>query len=360
LTVLSVENLSIDYKTQGIMLSAVYSVSFGLEERNVLGIVGESGSGKTTIGLAIMRLLPKNAQTRGVIQFEDTNVTQIRQSDASTIRGTGITMIFQEPMTSLNPVMRVSDQLAEAITIRRERSLTKNPTKAYELSTYSAASEGDNLSPSRARFGLSSSSTNSPPKSKVMLKEVVDALRKVRISDPERTASKYPHELSGGERQRVMIAMAYLLRPKVLIADEPTTALDVTTQAQILKLMMELRDEIGTAILLISHDLLVVGQIADKVAVMYAGEVMEIALTSDIFAKPMHPYTQGLVGSIPKGYKGEGRVNPIPPSPQGEVPQMLKGCKFHSRCSFAMEKCRVSKPELREVESNHYVACYLY
>jgi peptide/nickel transport system ATP-binding protein len=358
LTILSVENLSIDYKTHGFLLNAVYSVNFTLGEKNVLGIVGESGSGKTTIGLAIMRLLPKNAQTRGTIQFEDSNVTQIRKNEVSAIRGTGITMIFQEPMTSLNPVIRVSDQLAEAITIRRERSLTKNPTKAYQLSTYSASSDGGNLSPSRSWFGTRSS--NSLPKSKVMLKEIVDALKKVRISDPERTAGKYPHELSGGERQRVMIAMAYLLRPKVLIADEPTTALDVTTQAQILKLMLELRDEIGTAILLISHDLLVVGQIADKVAVMYAGELMEIAPTETIFGKPMHPYTQGLVGSIPKGYKNEGRVNPIPPSPQGEVTQMLKGCKFHSRCGFAMEKCKVSRPELREVEGNHFVACYLY
>jgi peptide/nickel transport system ATP-binding protein len=354
-----VNDLSVNYKTQGALLKAVSDVSFKLEERNVVGLVGESGSGKTSIGLAIMRLLPQNAVTSGTVEFQDTDVIQIAKEDVPMIRGTGMTMIFQEPMTSLNPVMRVCDQLAEAIQIRRERSLSKNPTRAYHITNASVMTEGNKTNSILTRLGIHKNG-NSLPASALTFKEITDALRKVRISDPERTAGKYPYELSGGERQRVMIAMAYLLRPKVLIADEPTTALDVTTQAQILKLMLELRNEIGTSILLISHDLLVVGQIADTVAVMYAGDIMEIAQTITIFKNPLHPYTKGLIGSIPRGFKGEGRVQSVPPSPQGEIPQILHGCKFHTRCPFVMEKCKIDEPKLREVEPGHFVSCHLF
>jgi peptide/nickel transport system ATP-binding protein len=360
MTVLSVKDLSVNYKTQGRLQSAVLDVTFSLGERNVLGLVGESGSGKTSMGLAIMRLLPKNAITKGIVEFQDADVMHMQKSAVPSVRGTGMSMIFQEPMTSLNPVMRVSDQLAEAINIRRERSLSRNPIQPYQLSTYNAMTEGNKMRSVRSWLGMGGNGNSSLKPSSLTFKEIADALRKVRISDPERTAGKYPHELSGGERQRVMIAMAYLLRPKVLIADEPTTALDVTTQAQILKLMLELRNDIGTSILLISHDLLIVGQIADNVAVMYAGEILEIAPTEILFTNPMHPYTKGLMESIPKGFKGERRVNPIQPSPQGEIPQLLRGCKFHTRCPYVMETCKINEPSLKEVEPNHFVSCHLF
>ncbi len=356
-SILAVSELSIDYKTQGRLVKAVTGASFSLKEKSVMGLVGESGSGKSSIGLAIMKLLPKNAEARGAIQFAGTDIVSAKKSTMPAFRGTGMTMIFQEPMTSLNPVMRVSDQLGEAINIRMERSLRGKAGKRDEVFTLDGMSQA-RATPARSWFGLRTST--STLQSSRTLQEVREALKKVRITDPERTAGKYPHELSGGERQRVIIAMAYLLRPKLLIADEPTTALDVTTQAQILKLMMELRDEIGTSIFFISHDLLVVGQIADSLAVMYAGEIVEIAPTETIFANPLHPYTRGLIDSIPTGYKWEGRVSSIPQSGQGEIPQLLNGCKFHSRCKFVMNRCKVDEPKLKEVENDHLVSCHLY
>lgn len=352
--VLTVSDLWINYKTQGKTISAVRGVTFSLAEKVVMGVVGESGSGKSSIGLAIMRLLPKNAKTTGTVQFLGSDVTRVPKDRMPEYRGTGMTMIFQEPMTSLNPVMRIGTQLAEAITVRRERRLGKKPNEVF---SYDVASPDRTVSPVQSWFGLKRSA---PSVSSLTMKEAIQALKKVRITDPERTAAKYPHELSGGERQRVMISMAYLLRPKLLVADEPTTALDVTTQAQILKLMLELRDEIGTSMIFISHDLLVVGQVADDIAVMYAGEIVEITSAKKIFEKPLHPYTQGLIKSIPTSYKNEGRVSSIQQGQQGEVPQLLKGCKFHTRCQQAFGRCSVEEPKLREVEENHYVSCHLY
>ena len=332
-------------------------MSFTLTEGGILGIVGESGSGKSSLGLAVMKLLPKYSETKGSIRFMESELTKVPKERMPDLRGTGMTMIFQEPMSSLNPVMKVADQLAEAINIRRERNIERVPSKPDQLYSYVQTGDGGAASPMQSRLGIRKSRSYISEQTR---REIIQALKTVRITDPERTSGKYPHELSGGERQRVMISMAYLLKPKLLIADEPTTALDVTTQAQILRLMLELREQIGTSIMFVSHDLLVVGQISDKIAVMYAGEIVEIATTQSVFTNPMHPYTQGLLNSIPSGYKRQGRVNPIPQPSQGEIPQLINGCKFHTRCRLSLDRCSRDGPMLKEVEEDHYVSCHLY
>lgn len=355
--ILVVSDLWIDYVSQGRSISAVRGVSFSLTPGSILGIVGESGSGKSSLGLAIMKLLPKYSETKGSIRFMESELTKIPKERMPDQRGTGMTMIFQEPMTSLNPVMRVADQLAEAINIRRERNIQRVPSAPEQLHSYDQTGDGGKAGPMQSRMGMRKSRSYISEQTR---REIIQVLKTVRITDPERTSGKYPHELSGGERQRVMISIAYLLKPKLLIADEPTTALDVTTQAQILRLMLELREQIGTSIMFVSHDLLVVGQVSDRIAVMYAGEIVELATAQNVFTKPMHPYTQGLLNSIPSGYNGEGRVNPIPQPSQGEIPQLVDGCKFHTRCRQSFDRCSRDGPKLKEVEEDHYVSCHLY
>ena len=363
--VLTVSDLKIDYKSQGRLINAVNGVSFSIREKTILGIVGESGSGKSSVGLAIMRLLPRNGKSSGSIAFEGTDLASIKDKSISKYRGTGMTMIFQEPMTSLNPVMTVGDQLTEALTVKMARRLKYPSSGPY---SYAPSKNGDAPSftnPSSAsvfqsRFGFSRHGSASAEEAQARApQQVLNALRKVRLTDPVRTARKYPHQLSGGERQRVMIAMAYILEPRLLIADEPTTALDVTTQAQVLKLMLELRSDLGTSILFISHDLLVVAQVSDEIAVMYAGDFVEKADTQELFTNPLHPYTKGLMESIPKTYKGEGRLSPIPGSYSGGS-ENISACKFRARCKFAFPRCSSEEPKLLEKSSGHYVACHLY
>jgi peptide/nickel transport system ATP-binding protein len=256
-SLLQVENLNVAFATQSGEVAAVRDVSFNIPEAGTLGLVGESGSGKSATSLAIMRLLPPQAQIQGKISFDGQNLTKLSEGEMRKLRGSGISMIFQEPMTALNPVMRVGDQVAEAVTAHHSVSR------------------------------------------KVAQQRAVDALREVAIPEPDKRARDYPHQLSGGQRQRVMIAMALVNQPRLLIADEPTTALDVTIQAQILELLRDLREKHKLAVLFISHDLGVVSRVADNVAVMYAGEIVEMGPVQQIFSAAQHPYTRGLIHAIP-------------------------------------------------------------
>lgn len=262
---LSVESLNVKFATQTGEVAAVRDVTFSISEGGTLGLVGESGSGKSATSLAIMRLLPPQAKIAGKISFSDQELLSLDSESMRRIRGSGISMIFQEPMTALNPVMRVGDQVAEAVLAHQRLS----KREAWD--------------------------------------HAVNALREVAIPDPERRAKDYPHQLSGGQRQRVMIAMALVNNPRLLIADEPTTALDVTVQAQILDLLRDLRERHKLAVLFISHDLGVISRIADQVAVMYAGEIVEMGSVEQIFSAASHSYTQGLISAIPTLRTDRGR-----------------------------------------------------
>jgi peptide/nickel transport system ATP-binding protein len=280
-----------------------------------LGIVGESGSGKSVSALSVLRLLPRDsADVSGRILFEGRDLLALPEREMQDLRGNRIAMIFQEPMTSLNPSYTVGDQIGEVLV--RHRGLSKRDAE----------------------------------------REAVALLRKVRIPSPEARLSSYPHKLSGGMRQRVMIAMALACEPALLIADEPTTALDVTIQAQVLDLLRKLRDEMGTALVLITHDLGVVAEMCDDVAVMYAGQVVERAPVAEIFARPEHPYTVGLLGSIPRLETRRDKLATI----QGMVPSLsgtFDGCRFAARCPFADARCRSETPALRDLGNGHQSRC---
>ncbi len=313
MTLLKVENLKVEFATVNGSVKALDGISFTVDKGEVVGIVGESGSGKTTLGLAILKILPPNGRiVSGKIVFDGRNLVELSEEDMTKVRGKEISMIFQDPMTSLNPTMRIVDHIAEALIVH---------------------------------YGLSKEDARS---------RAIEALTAVGI--PENRALDYPHQLSGGMRQRVMIAISYALKPKLLIADEPTTALDVIVQDQILDLLKELRNRQKTSILFITHDLSVVADIADKVVIMYAGKIMEIGSVEQIYYSTLHPYTQGLLKSIPK-IGSNSDLYTIP----GNPPDMLNpppGCRFHPRCPFAEEKCRKENPPLVEVSEGHYVACW--
>ncbi len=296
---------------------AVDGVDLELQKGRTLGIVGESGCGKSVTALSIMGLVPQppGRIAGGKVLFEGEDLLKLPPARLRDLRGDKLAMIFQEPMTSLNPAFQVGDQIAEALL--RHRSISR----------------------------------------KEAIDSSVDMLRRVRIPSPERRALEYPHQLSGGMRQRVMIAMALACNPQLLIADEPTTALDVTIQAQILELMRTLRAELGTAIILITHDLGVIAELADEVIVMYAGQVVERCDVHRLFAEPQHPYTIGLLGSIPRLHLEQARLSAI----EGVVPDAAafpQGCRFHPRCPFAIEQCRREIPALREITPNHHAACW--
>src|SRR5687768_8915426 len=296
---------------------AVDGVDFRLERGRTLGIVGESGCGKSVTALSIMGLVPQppGRIAGGEVLLEGEDLLKASAQRLRDLRGDRVSMIFQEPMTSLNPAFPVGEQIAEAIL--RHKSVTRLQAKA----------------------------------------QAIEMLRKVRIPSPETRAADYPHQLSGGMRQRVMIAMALACNPQLLIADEPTTALDVTIQAQILELMRALRAELGTAIILITHDLGVVAELADDVIVMYAGQVIERCAVPRLFAEPQHPYSIGLLGSIPRLHLEQQRLSAI----EGFVPDaaaMPEGCRFHPRCPFSVEKCRREEPPLLELSKDHFAACW--
>jgi peptide/nickel transport system ATP-binding protein len=303
-------------------VTAVRGLSFSIAPGEVLGLVGESGSGKSITSLAIMGLLPPAANVSGEITFQNgdgdaavSRLTTLPPDQLRQLRGSRIAMIFQEPMTALNPVMRVGDQIAEAVLAHHRVS---NPEAWHRT---------------------------------------IEGMREVAIPDPEQRAHSYPHQLSGGMRQRVMIAMAIVNRPQLLIADEPTTALDVTIQQQILDLLNDLRRKFGLAMLFISHDLAVVSQVADRVAVMYAGNLVELGAKADIFHAPAHPYTQGLLRAIPT--LATDRSQPLA-TIEGTVPsiaQLPSGCPFEPRCPYRVAECAAKLPPLIEVSAGHWARC---
>ncbi|HEX9468496.1 MAG TPA: ABC transporter ATP-binding protein [Bradyrhizobium sp.] len=320
-TVLDVKGLQTVFFTNSGLFRAVDDVSFSVRRGETLAIVGESGCGKSVTALSILRLVPNppGKIVGGSVVLEGTDLLGLDEDKMREVRGNRISMIFQEPMTSLNPVMRIGDQITEAVRLHR------------------------------------------PMTQKQAWNQAVEMLRLVRIPEPERRALEYPHQLSGGMRQRAMIAMALACRPALLIADEPTTALDVTIQAQILALMLDLQKELGMGLILITHDLGVVAQTAQRVIVMYAGKKVEEADVETLFANPRHPYTRGLMASIPAvpslGGNADARLAEIP----GMVPSLTrlpKGCAFAPRCEFAIARCREEYPPLLSFEGDHLAACW--
>ena len=321
MSLLEIQGLTTAFRTERGEINAVEDISFSLDEGEILGIVGESGSGKSVTALTVMGLLPQPPARikAGSIRFAGQELTTLSDRQMQRIRGPGIAMIFQEPMTSLNPVFPIGEQIMETI-------------RAHER-----------LSPRALRD------------------RAVQMLEKVGIPSPARRLDDYPHQLSGGQRQRVMIAIALACNPKLLIADEPTTALDVTIQAQILDLMRDLKHRVGAAIVLITHDLGVVAEVAERVIVMYAGRKVEEAKVAELFRAPKHPYTQGLLGAVPKlGSSLTGETERLAEIP-GLVPslkQKIQGCVFAGRCPYVTDLCREVAPALEEKAPHHVAACH--
>jgi peptide/nickel transport system ATP-binding protein len=316
-TVLCVENLVTSFNISGREINAVDDCSFSVKKGKTLGIVGESGCGKSVTSLSLMRLIPNppGKIVSGNINFENKNLLNLTEKEMRSFRGNKISMIFQEPMTSLNPVYTIGNQIAEVFILHKGATRKQ----ARDLS--------------------------------------IEMLKQVSIPSPEKRIDEYPHQLSGGMRQRVMIAIAIACKPSLLIADEPTTALDVTIQAQILALMNNLQKENGMSTILITHDFGVVAETCDDVAVMYAGKIVEKATTKDIFSNPKHPYTIGLLNSIPKLGEKKHRLNTIP----GIVPALSnlpQGCRFQDRCSLISNECKLKEPVLRSIKENKHVACF--
>ena len=340
------------------LLPAVRDLSLEVSAGEVLGLVGESGSGKSAAALAIMRLLPPQARVEGEIRYLGRGLLSASDDEMRDLRGTSMAMIFQEPMTALNPVMRVGDQIAEAILAHATSAVRRNA--AEQLQRAGDAEAVAAFTPSRAG-SLVSRLTGWGVEAKLgkagAWKLAVEAMRDVGIPDPDRRSRDYPHQLSGGMRQRVMIAMAIVNRPQLLIADEPTTALDVTIQAQILELLAELRRKFSLAMLFISHDLAVVSQVSDRVAVMYAGSIVETGSARDVFTAPAHPYTRGLLHSAPTLRTVRNRpLDAI----EGTVPALHSlppGCAFEPRCSFRTAHCAQDLPPLVEVAPGHRARC---
>jgi len=314
---LSVRGLKTAFKTREGIFNAVDGVSFDVSKGEVLGLVGESGCGKSVTALSILRILPDppGRVAGGEVFFEGRDLLKLPEPEMRKVRGGGIGMVFQEPMTSLNPVFTVGEQVAEPLMVHK---------------------------------GMAKDAA---------LKRTAELFDLVGLPEPGRLVSTYPHQLSGGMRQRVMIAMAISCEPRLIIADEPTTALDVTIQAQILELLNDIRKKFNTAVILITHDLGIIAQMADRVAVMYAGRIVEYTNTDDLFYDPLHPYTEGLLASIPKPGEKLRRLKAIP----GMVPKLSdlpKGCKFLPRCPYGKHEYSHKEPELFEVKPNHWVRCY--
>jgi oligopeptide/dipeptide ABC transporter ATP-binding protein len=312
---MEVEDLKVRFKTENGYVSTVNGVTFSILEGETLAIVGESGSGKSVTSLALMGILPSNGEVyEGEMTFKDKDLRKLSKKEYRGLRGKEISMIFQEPMTALNPVFTIGYQLRETIILHFKMKKEKAHQRGIEM------------------------------------------LQLVGIPDAEKVMTRFPHQLSGGMRQRVMIAIALSCNPSLLIADEPTTALDVTIQAQILTLMRNLKKDSNTSIMIITHDLGVVAEIADRVIVMYAGEVVEEAPVYELFENPMHPYTQGLMASIPKVHDVVEDLYSI----EGTVPnpsEMPEGCKFHPRCPLASAECTKIRPELKQMNEQHAVRC---
>ncbi len=315
-SLIKIEDMSVSFATPRGELKAVRDVSFELAVGESLGVVGESGSGKTVLSRAIMGLLPGTATRTGNIYYQDKLISELPNKEVRDLWGTGMAMIFQDPMTALNPVRRIGDQLTESLTVRLGMSKSDAKNRAIEL------------------------------------------LERVRIPDPKSMLRKFPYQLSGGMRQRIMIAIAVSCHPKMLFADEPTTALDVTVQAQVLELLSELREEFNMGMILVTHDLGVVAGHTDKIAVMYAGDVVEFAPTRSLFSNMKMPYTEALLKSIPRLETPTGTRLPVI---EGRLPDPTKnepGCPFANRCPYVSDKCRAEKPPLKDFGNGHLYRCW--
>ena len=314
---LEVKDLNLEFKTSRGILKALNGISFDVKRGEVFGLVGETGCGKTVTGLSVLRLLPRSATiTNGIVDFDGTNLLDLPASEMEQVRGGRVAMIFQDPSSSLNPVFIIGSQMMRVIRQHTDLNSKQANQRAHET------------------------------------------LEAVGLPDVKRVMRSYPHQLSGGQQQRVMIAMALSCRPQLLIADEPTTALDVTIQAQILKLLRDLQKQFDISVILITHNLGVVAQTCDRLAVLYAGRVAEIGSTKDIFTNPQHPYTRGLMNAIPKpGSRGKkmAAISGTVPSNPGTV----QGCPFAPRCEFAFERCQTEIPSLFDVSEGHHSACFL-
>lgn len=315
-SLVSIRDLGVSFYSYRGIVRALQDIDLEIRRNEILGLVGETGCGKSTLGLAIARLIPNpGVIERGEILFDKVDLLKLNEDEMREMRRTRMSMIFQDPTTSLNPVFRVGDQIAEQFMVRHGWDMAK------------------------------------------AMEETIKILKAVGIPDPDKVARQYPHELSGGMKQRAMIAIALAGEPTLLIADEPTSSLDVTIQAQILDLIKELKSKSEMSVLLITHDMGVIAQNCDRVAVMYAGNVVEVGNVFDVFKKPKHPYTIGLLEAVTL-HKEDKRLKVIP----GTVPDLIEipeGCRFHPRCDYVKDRCRREKPELWEVEPDHWVACHL-
>jgi peptide/nickel transport system ATP-binding protein len=319
-TLISIRGLKTNFYTYVGVVKALDGIDLDIHKNETLGLVGETGCGKSVTALSIIRLIqwPPGRIDEGSITFDGKDLLKLSNDEMRNIRGNKISMIFQEPMNSFNPVFTIGEQIAEVLILHQKMDNKTAHAKAVEMIAFTG------------------------------------------IPAPELVAKSYPHELSGGMLQRAMISMALACKPALLIADEPTTALDVTIEAQILELMRDLKAKTGASILMITHDLGIIAEVCDRVGVMYAGNIVELSNVKAIFDNPMHPYTIGLIGSIPKINQNKGvRLDTIP----GSVPNLIyppPGCRFHPRCSKAMDICKSEKPKMAELEKGHFVACHLY
>jgi len=365
--VLDVRNLVVRFYTYEGIVEALDGVNLNIRKGEILGLVGETGCGKSVTSLSTMQLVPspgriEDGEAYLLTENASMNLLNASEDFMRKIRGKDIAMIFQEPRAYLNPVYSVFDQISEVLMVHRKKeflekalkSLEKENTRlTWEMRLYKRMIEKPNAILTRLFAKLFRSKRKLKQE---LRKEIIRLLKEMGIADPERVADMYPHELSGGMAQRIVIAMAISCSPLILIADEPTTNLDVTIQAQILSLIKDLRNRLNSSILYITHDLGVVAETCDRVGVMYAGSVVELGDIMEIFAKPMHPYTMGLLESIPRPGK---ELKSIP----GTVPSLINppsGCRFHNRCAYAMDICSKLKPQFKEVKKNHFVACHLY
>ncbi|HUW90075.1 MAG TPA: ABC transporter ATP-binding protein [Candidatus Nanopelagicaceae bacterium] len=373
---LEIENLKTNFYTEEGIVKAVDGVSFNMGRDEVLGLVGETGCGKSVTALSILRLVrPPGKILEGTIMFDGVNLLDLTEEQMREYRGKDITMIFQDPLNSLNPILQIGRQIAEVFLLHQEeelkeilekRSLDRDKEKQVikdleeELKIKKIRLTKEEERELKAKIkNLKKNKTK-----KLSLKEIAwekseEIVKEVGIADAKGILKRYPHELSGGMRQRVMISMGLSCNPKLLIADEPTTALDVTIQAQILDLMKNLKKKFQTSILLITHDLGIIAELCERVAVMYSGTIVEYAPAEDLFKKPSHPYTKGLISSIPSIEKRDQELLTI----RGMVPNLIyppSGCRFHPRCDYRLETCDKVRPNNLEIDDKHFVACHLF
>jgi len=368
-TLLTVQNLKTYFYTYAGIVKALDGIDFEIRKGETVGLVGETGCGKSVTSLAIMRLVPDppGRIVDGIINFKGEDLLKKSEEEMRKIRGSRIAMVFQDPMTFINPVISIGDQIGEVIELHQDLASESLRLEIEELKLKLNGLDKDSDEARRIKSELDRREKvkGSPPKisrrraKEVVLKRTIDVLKLVRMPYPEKVVKQYPHELSGGMRQRAMIAMALSCNPDLLIADEATTSLDVTIQAQILNLLNDLKKTLGSSILIITHDLGIVAEMCDRVIVMYAGAIVEEASTRELFKNPLHPYTVGLLNAIPKLDEDVSKLEIIP----GAVPNLIyppSGCRFHPRCKFGMIMCKGERPPMIEVNPGHKVACYVY